>query len=158
MRLNANKLRGNKKRPQIKNYSDNKTIFLEDEYIQSAKIESYFSYQEDEEIESDSTGEMYPNKYFRNEVQNLKDFTQKTENVFPKIENQSCPFKKSRLSKLIVKDYFNEEVEEIPEVKRTFSISNNQNKESLISPTERRSSSILNFLEKRKSSDYEVLK
>ena len=73
------------------------------------------------------------------------------------MDSSACPFNKSRLSKIITKNYQEEEVNEFLDLKRFNSIKNvNHNK--LISPVERKSSSILSFLEKRKYSDCEVLK
>lgn len=85
----------------------------------------------------------------------MKEFALKSDKVFPSVEAPT-QFKKSRLSKMITKEYLGD-IEDLQEVKRTHSIMNPKRKEDpIISPVERRSGSILNFLEKRKSSDYEA--
>ncbi len=78
----------------------------------------------------------------------------KTENVFPRVE-AVCPFKKSKLSKVIGKEYLQDE-EEIDNIRRINSV-NDSTKETTSTVT-RRSSSILFFLASRKTSDNAVLK
>jgi hypothetical protein len=78
----------------------------------------------------------------------------KTENVFPRVE-VVCPFKKSKLSKVIGKEYLQDE-EDIDTIRRINSV-NNSTKETTTTIT-RKSSSILYFLASRKTSDNAVLK
>lgn len=78
----------------------------------------------------------------------------KSENVFPKVESV-CPFKKSKLSKILTKSFVIEDVYEMNEHKRNSA--KNEINNQLNSPYGRKSSSILSFLERSKFSECEKL-
>ena len=75
----------------------------------------------------------------------------KSENVFPKVESV-CPFKKSKLSKILTKSFV---IEDVYEMKRNSA--KNEINNQLNSPYGRKSSSILSFLERSKFSECEKL-
>ena len=87
-------------------------------------------------------------------MQGVQEPESKTQNVFPRVE-AVCPFKKSKLSKVIGKEYLQEE--DNFGTNRLLNSVRNSLKETPSIVT-RKSSSILFFLEKRKTSDITVLK